>query len=106
MKITPRKRIIEPHKLKFQKVQPDQALAPERQVVRDCLVAPLREEAMGLGTGAGQIAWGVGCQNRLLRSPGFAAADQFLDLRARVNAASEVQELRIGGCLDMMGSRG
>ena len=38
---------------------------------------------------------GVGCQNRLLRSPGFAAADQFLNLRARVKAASEVQELRI-----------
>ena len=41
-----------------EKVRPDQALAPERQVVRDCLVAPLREEAMGLGIGAGQIAWG------------------------------------------------
>jgi hypothetical protein len=50
---------------------------------------------------------GVGCRNRLLRSPGFAAADQFLNLRARVKAASEVQELRIGGCLDiMMWSRG
>jgi hypothetical protein len=49
---------------------------------------------------------GVGCQNRLLRSPGFAAADQFLNLRARLKAASEVQELRIGGCLDMMWSRG
>ena len=36
----------------------------------------------------------------------FAAADQFLNLRARLKAASEVQELRIGGCLDMMGSRG
>jgi len=58
VKITPRKRIIEPHKLKFKKVRPDQALAPEHQVVRDCLVAPLREEAMGLGIGAGQMAWG------------------------------------------------
>jgi hypothetical protein len=38
---------------------------------------------------------GVGCQNRLLRSPGFAAADQVLNLRARVKSASEVQELRI-----------
>ena len=50
--------MIEPHKLKFQKVRPDQALAPERQVVRDGLVAPFREEAMGLGIGAGQMAWG------------------------------------------------
>jgi hypothetical protein len=41
-----------------------QALAPERQVVRDCLVAPLREEATGQGIGAGQIPWG-----RMPKSP-------------------------------------
>jgi hypothetical protein len=49
--------VIDPRQLKFQKVQPDQALAPERQVVRDRLVAPLPEAAMGRGIGAGQFAW-------------------------------------------------
>ena len=48
---------IEPRKLKFQRVRPDQALAPGRQVVRDRLVAPLWEGAMDLGIGAAQIAW-------------------------------------------------
>ena len=33
--------VSEPSKLKFQKVRLDQALAPERQVVRDRLAAPL-----------------------------------------------------------------
>ena len=33
--------VFEPRKLKFQTVRLDQALAPERQVVRDRLVAPL-----------------------------------------------------------------
>jgi hypothetical protein len=33
--------VFEPRKLKFQTVRLDPALAPGRQVVRDCLAAPL-----------------------------------------------------------------
>jgi hypothetical protein len=36
----------------------------------------------------------------------FFAADQFQNLIARVKAAMEVQELRIGVCLDIPRSRG
>src|ERR1700682_2547439 len=54
-----------------------------------------------------QVKWHGG---RMPKSPSaitwFAAADQFLNLHARLKAASEVQELRIGGCLDLMWSRG
>jgi len=48
---------IEPRKLRFQRVRPDQALAPGRQVVQDRLVAPLWVGAMDLGVGATRIAW-------------------------------------------------
>ena len=54
----------------FEKVPLDQALARERRGFQDPLVVPLLEEVRVREVFVGQIAWTLGCRDRLPRSLG------------------------------------